>query len=120
MRSLSNKRNVTTPYSYFRKLQNLEEYALSNFLLFTVSTGELADLINAIQTNDQKAVEINGHLIQAKNLNNVTVESSDQNQCQDNYPTGCPGWKWACTHPWYIAFMQNNCQKSCGLCSTGM
>jgi len=79
--------------------------------------GELADLINAIQNDDQKAVEINGHLMQAKNLNNVTSESSDRNQCQDEYPTACPHWKWACTDPEWVSLMQNICKKTCGLCS---
>ena len=77
----------------------------------------MADLINAIQNDDQKAFEINGHLMQAKKLNNVTSESSDRNQCQDEYPTGCPHWKWACTHPHWVSTMQNVCKKTCGLCS---
>ena len=48
----------------------------------------MANSIDAIQANDQKAVEINGHPIrsppiQAKSLNNVTLESSDRNECRD-------------------------------------
>ena len=84
-----------------------------------VITGESADLINAIQANDKIAVEINGHPMQAKGLDNVTSESSNRNQCLDSvqYQSNCPNWKWACTDPRYVAFMQNNCKKSCGLCS---
>ena len=45
-----------------------------------VVTGESADLINEVQANDKKEVEINGHPIQAKRLDNVTSESSGQNR----------------------------------------
>ena len=73
-------------------------------------TGELADLINAIQAYDK---------IATKRLNNVTSESPGRNQCQDSaqYASNCPGWKWACTDPRYVSFMQSNCKESCGLCS---
>ena len=82
-------------------------------------TGESADLINAVQAYDKIAVEINGHPIQAKRLDNVTSEMTGRNQCQDSaqYASNCPGWKWACTDPEYVSFMQNNCKESCGLCS---
>ena len=80
-------------------------------------TGELADLTNAIRINDQKAVEINGHLMQARSFNNVTSESSDRNQCQDKQ-SGCPGWaKWACTNNFYKNWMKKTCPKSCGYCT---
>ena len=84
-----------------------------------VITGESADLINAIQAYDKIAVEINGHPIQANRLDNITSESPGRNQCQDSaqYASNCPGWTWACTDPRYVSFMQNNCKKSCGLCS---
>ena len=45
-----------------------------------VITGESADLINEVQANDKQEVEINGHPIQAKRLDNVTSESSGQNR----------------------------------------
>ena len=58
-----------------------------------VITGELANSIDAIQANDQKAVEINGRPIrsppirsspiQDKSLNNVTLASSDREECFD-------------------------------------
>ena len=82
-------------------------------------TGESADLINAVQAYDKIAVEINGHPMQAKRLDNVTSESSDRNQCQDSaqYASYCPGWKWACTVQRWVYFMQNNCKETCGLCS---
>ena len=73
-------------------------------------TGESADLINAIQAYDK---------IATKRLNNVTSEIPGRNQCQDSaqYASNCPGWKWACTDPRYVSFMQSNCKESCGLCS---
>ena len=79
-------------------------------------TGDLADLTNAIQANDKVAVEINP--IQAKSLNNVTSESSDRNQCQDKYPSRCPGLKRHCTNPKSISIMQKICKKTCGYCHT--
>ena len=77
-------------------------------------TGESADLINAVQAYDKIAVEI-----QAKRLDNVTSKMPGRNQCQDSaqYASNCPGWKWACTDPRYVSFMQSNCKESCGLCS---
>ena len=78
-------------------------------------TGDWADLTNAIRINDQKAAEINGHLMQAKSFNNVTSESSDRNQCQDSQPA-CPNWKWACTDPEWASEIQNICKKTCGSC----
>jgi len=85
----------------------------------TTFKGESANLINAIQADDKIAVEINGHPIQANRLDNVNSESPGRNQCQDSaqYASNCPGWKWACTDPRYVSFMQNNCKESCGLCS---
>ena len=40
-------------------------------------------------------------------------------QCQDSnqFASNCPFWKWACTVPQHISFMQTNCKKSCGWCS---
>ena len=77
-------------------------------------TGESADLINAVQAYDKIAVKI-----QAKRLDNVTSKMPGRNQCQDSaqYASNCPGWKWACTDPRYVSFMQSNCKESCGLCS---
>ena len=75
----------------------------------------MADLINAIQNDDQKAVEINGHLMQAKNLNNVTSESSDRKRCRDLSPPGtCSYWKKRgyCKKP----FGKKRCKKTCGNC----
>ena len=45
-----------------------------------VTTIESADLTFSVQANDKKEVEINGHPIQAKRLDNVTSESSGQNR----------------------------------------
>jgi hypothetical protein len=45
-----------------------------------VTTGESADSIFSVQANNKKEVEINGNPIQAKRLDNVTVESSGQNR----------------------------------------
>ena len=80
-------------------------------------TGESADLIDAVQAYHKIAVQINR--IQAKRLDNVTSEMTGRNQCQDSaqYASNCPGWKWACTDPRYVSFMQRNCKESCGLCS---
>ena len=76
----------------------------------------MADLINAIQTDDQKAVEINGHLMQAKNLNNITSESSDRNKCKDeNYY--CPYWKDDCFTSKFKDWMKKECPETCGYCS---
>ena len=82
-------------------------------------TGESADLINAVQAYDKIADETNGHPIQAKRLDNVTSEIPGRNQCQDSalYASNCPGWKWACTDPRHVSFMQLYCKESCGLCS---
>ena len=75
----------------------------------------MADLINAIQTDDQKAVEVNGHLMQAKNLNNITSESSDRNNCQDKHEM-CPYWKDDCFKGFWKDWMKKNCKKTCGNC----
>ena len=48
-----------------------------------VITGDSTDVTNEIQTNHQIAIETDGHPIQAKYLNNVTLENSDRNKCPD-------------------------------------
>ena len=45
-----------------------------------IITGKSDNLIIAVQANNKKEVEINGHPIQAKRLDNVTSESSGQNR----------------------------------------
>ena len=74
----------------------------------------MADLINAIQTDDQTAVEINGHLMQAKNLNNITSESSDRENCRD-LTSYCPFWKKRGLCTWH-PYVKKRCKKTCGNC----
>ena len=76
----------------------------------------MADLINSIQTDDQKAVEVNGHLMQAKNLNNITSESSDRKKCQDHFES-CPSWKDDCVAD--KDWMKLWCPKTCGCSEEG-
>ena len=45
-----------------------------------IITGKSDNLIIAVQAKNKKEVEINGHPIQAKRLDNVTSESSGQNR----------------------------------------
>ena len=80
-----------------------------------VITGELANLIDAIQANDQKVVEINNH--PTRNLNNITSESSDRNKCQDKR-VYCPDWKDDCftSIKGLKDWMKYWCQKTCGYC----
>ena len=78
-----------------------------------VITGELANLIDAIQANAQKVVEINNH--PTRSLNNITSESSDRNKCQDK-DFECPYWKDDCFKSEWKNFMKKWCQKTCGYC----
>ena len=76
-----------------------------------VITGELANLIDAIQANDQKVVEINNH--PTRSLNNITSESSDRNKCQDKSKRCIFIKKEYCTwHP----LVKKQCKKTCGNC----
>ena len=52
--------------------------------------------------------------MQAKNLNNITSESSDRNKCQDLRPGSCPNWKKRgfCKYP----YVKKRCKKTCGHC----
>ena len=76
-----------------------------------VITGDLADLINAIQANGQNEVDKKA----------ITKFKSDKSKCQDfvQYASRCPGWTGYCKDDEFGDFMQIFCKKSCGLCPQG-
>ena len=76
-----------------------------------VITGDLADLINAVQANDQNEVDIK----------EIKRFKSDKSKCQDfgQYASSCPGWTGYCKDDLYGDWMQIFCKKSCGLCPQG-
>jgi len=99
---------------------NIQTMKTLIILTFLGLFGYSFDLTDAIQANEEIAVEINGHPIQAKSLDIVTSESSDRNQCQDK-ASGCPGWaQWACTNNFYKNWMKKTCPKSCGYCTVSV
>jgi hypothetical protein len=85
-----------------------------------VITGESADLINAVQANDKKGVEINGHPIQAKRLDNVTSESSGQNRalmsCGGHWAGTCAD----CPQGNGASWCNGDCQWLNGQCQKGL
>ena len=75
-------------------------------------TGDLADLINAIQASDQNV-----------DIKEIKRFKSDKSKCQDfgQYASSCPVWTLSgyCKDDEFGDWMQIFCKKSCGLCPQG-
>ena len=78
---------------------------------FVVISGDLADLINAIEANDQNEVD----------KEEIKRFKSDKSKCQDfgQHAAKCPNWTGYCKDDEFGDFMQTFCKKSCGLCPQG-